>query len=121
MKKIVICTLCPNGCEISAEYEANKNVKITGNRCDKGNQYALSECFNPQRTFTSNVAVKGSYRKNIPVRSNKPIPKDRMLSCAEMLRKIHYEAPVSAGTVVVKNIYDSGADIVTTINVEREE
>ena len=120
MKIEIICTLCPNGCEIEIEYTTLKDAVITGNKCSRGREYAVNECFDPRRTFTGNVAVTGSNRKRIPVRSSSPIPKDRMLECAEVLREIILEAPVEAGVKVVANIFGSGADIVATMNIWRD-
>lgn len=120
MKKAIVCTLCPNGCEIAAEYSGHKDIIISGNRCKKGYNYAVNECFNPRRTFTGSVDIAGNYRRRISVRSNKPIPKDRLFDCAELLREIKLEAPVDAGYIVIKNIFDSGADIVTTMSLGKE-
>ncbi len=121
MKKMIICTLCPNGCEIQVEYIDKNNAEFTGNSCDRGISYALSECFDPQRTFTGNVSLEGSFRKRMPVRSNKSIPKDKMKACAELLRTIKLEAPVEAGHTVLENVFDSGADIVTAMSVRRDK
>lgn len=120
MKRIIVCTLCPNGCEVEAEYTDRQNVSISGNRCDRGYEYTINECFDPRRTFTGSVDITGTGRRRMPVRSNKPIPKDSMLACAEQLKKIRLEAPVSAGYVVLHNIFDSGADIVTTMGMRKE-
>lgn len=121
MNKMIICTLCPNGCEIKVEYINRKNAVITGNSCDRGNGYAFNECFDPQRTFTGNVSIEGSFRKRLPVRSNKPIPKDNMVACAELLKAISLEAPVESGQVVLENIFDSGADIVAAMSIRRDK
>ena len=31
MKKTVICTTCPSGCEMEAIFENEKDLKVTGN------------------------------------------------------------------------------------------
>jgi CxxC motif-containing protein len=121
MKDIIICTLCPNGCEINIEYTEIKDAQVTGNLCDRGTDYAISECFDPQRTFTGNVNLTGSHRKRLPVRSNKSIPKDKMIACAELLKNITLEAPVESGYTVLKNVFDSGADIVAAMSIRRDK
>ena len=121
MKKVIICTLCPNGCEIEVEYTSKADAKLTGNRCQRGITYAINECFEPQRTFTGNVTIEGSSRKLMPVRSNKPIPKEKMMACAEALKAIKLKAPVEAGYKVLENIFDSGADIVTTMSIQEDK
>lgn len=121
MKKLVICTLCPNGCEIEVEYTGKTDAKIAGNRCERGSGYAFSECFDPHRIFTGSVKIDGSIRKRLPVRSNKPIPKDKMKACAELLKTVKLEAPVEAGHTVLENVFGSGTDIVATMSLRREQ
>ncbi len=121
MNSIVICTLCPNGCEIDINYTCKEDAVITGNRCERGTGYAVAECFDPQRTFTGNVDITGSSRKRMPVRSNQSIPKEKMLKCAELLKNIKLEAPVEAGFKVIENALDTGADIVTTMSIWRDK
>lgn len=121
MKKVIICTLCPNGCEVTVEYTDREDAVITGNRCDRGTEYTVNECFDPKRTFTGNVYLEGSSRKRMPVRSSSPIPKDKMMECAEFLKSIRLEAPVKAGHTVVENIFGSGADIVTAMSIGRDQ
>lgn len=120
MKNRIVCTLCPNGCEIDAEYTSRGDVQMRGNRCEKGYDYAVQECFDPQRTFTGSVLIKGSYRKRMPVRSSGPIPKDKMMTCAASLKEVMLEAPVEAGHVVLENFLDTGADIITTMSLGKE-
>lgn len=120
MRETVICTLCPNGCEIEIEYTCKTDARISGNRCDRGEGYAMSECFEPVRTFTGNVNIDGSKRKCIPVRSSTAIPRDKMMECAAALKTIRLEAPVKAGHIVLENIFGTGADIITTMNIWRD-
>ena len=121
MKKVIICTLCPNSCEIAVEYANTEDAVITGNLCSRGRGYAVSECFDPQRTFTGNVDIEGSFRKRLPVRSNKPISRDKMMDCAELLKTIRLEAPVESGYKVLENIFESGADIVAAMSIRRDK
>jgi len=121
MKKTIICTLCPNGCEIEVEYTDREDAVLNGNRCDRGISYAFNECFDPHRTFTGNVQIEGSLRRRLPVRSNKPVPKDKMMACAELLKQICLEAPVEAGHTVLENVFDSGADIVASMSIRRDK
>ena len=120
MKKLIICTLCPNGCEITAEYTNKQDIELTGTLCDKGKAYSINECFDPRRTFTGNVNIEGCIRRRLPVRSTSPIPKDKMLECAEYLRKITIEAPVNTGDVIAENIFDTGVDIISAMSIRRE-
>ena len=52
----------------------------------------------------------------VPVKSSKPVPKDKMFQCMKLINEASIEAPVKIGDVVIKNILGSGADIVVTNN-----
>ena len=83
MKNIVTCTICPNGCEIEVDYTTREDAKITGHRCKRGESYALDECFEPKRTFTSSIKITGTDRRVLPVRTTGPIPKELIMKAAE--------------------------------------
>lgn len=51
MKKIVICTVCPNGCEITVDYTTREDAVVTGYTCKRGIPYAINECFEPIPPF----------------------------------------------------------------------
>ena len=55
MKNTVTCTVCPNGCEIEVNYTTKEDAVLTGYACKRGITYAIDECFEPKRTFTSSV------------------------------------------------------------------
>ena len=121
MKKTIICTVCPNGCEVVAEYTSKDDVKLSGNRCKRGVEYCINECFDPKRTFTSSVAIKGAARRRMPVRTTAPIPKAQLFACAEALRGVTLEAPVACGQVVIPNVLGSGADLVACMSLDKKE
>ena len=121
MKKTIICTVCPNGCEVVAEYTSKDDVKLTGNRCKRGVEYCINECFDPKRTFTSSVAISGANRRRMPVRTSAPIPKDMLFACAEELKKISLEAPVVCGQTVAADFLGTGADLVACMTLDKKE
>lgn len=121
MKKTIICTVCPNGCEVVAEYTSRDDVKLSGNRCKRGIEYCINECFDPKRTFTSSVAINGAARRRMPVRTTAPISKDLLFACAEELKKIALEAPVVCGQTVAANILGTGVDLVACMTLDKKE
>ena len=121
MKKTIICTVCPNGCEVIAEYTSRDDVKLSGNRCRRGIEYCINECFDPKRTFTSSVAINGAARRRMPVRTTAPISKDLLFACAEELKKIALEAPVVCGQTVAANILGTGVDLVACMTLDKKE
>lgn len=121
MKKIIICTVCPNGCEVEAEYTPTEGLKLSGYRCRRGIEYCTNECFDPKRTFTSSVAITGATRRRLPVRTTAPIPKELLLRCADEVHSISVEAPIACGDVIVKNLFDTGVDLVACMTLEKKE
>lgn len=120
MKKIIICTVCPNGCRIEADYTGEADLTLTGQRCERGKAYARDECFSPKRTFTGSVRVTGAGRRMLPVRSSVPIPRPLLERCAEETRALSVAAPVACHQVLLPNVLGSGADLIASMTLERE-
>lgn len=91
----VTCTLCPKGCQILAEWDPeHEEIRVTGNGCPRGENFARQELTDPHRILTTTMRVvsdapeEGLTGKLIPVRSDKPVPLDEMETLAEMLRSM---------------------------------
>jgi CxxC motif-containing protein len=117
MKKEMICIGCPLGCSLSVEYVGKTIHQVTGNRCKVGLDYAEKEVFNPARTLTTTVRVKNGHLPLVSVRTNKPLPKNRIFDAMTLLAKVEVEAPVRIGDEIVQNIFDTNVSIVATKNV----
>ncbi len=112
------CIVCPLGCRISVLIENDGNItQVKGNGCKRGASYAESECVNPLRTLTSTARVIGSQFPLIPVKSDRPISKALVRDCMKEINQIRVHPPINAGDVLVKNILNTGADIVATGSV----
>lgn len=116
MKKNLICVSCPLGCPIEVEIENGEILSVTGNTCKRGDTYARAELTNPVRSLTTTVKLVGGNLPVVPVKSSKPVPKDKMFECMELINEASIKAPVKIGDVVIKDILGSGADIVVTNN-----
>ncbi len=117
MKKTLICTVCPNGCEIEVNYTTKEDAVITGYTCKRGIPYALDECFEPKRTFTSSVKIAGTDRRMLPVRTTGPIPKELLMKAADEVAKIALEVPVKCGDVIVENFLDTDVKLVAAMSL----
>ena len=111
MKKELTCIICPRGCTLAVEIE-NGNVTVTGNACPKGEQYGIDECTAPTRTVTSIVRVINREDTMVSVKTNNPIPKDKIFDIMKKIRKTSVKAPVKIGDVIISDLY--GADIIAT-------
>ncbi len=120
MKKEIICIGCPMGCYLTVDYDGTKIHTLSGNRCKVGLQYAEKEISNPERTLTTTVKVKHGNLPLVSVRTNKPIPKNRILDAMNLLAKVELEAPIKIGDPIIQNIFNTGVNIVATKNISNK-
>jgi CxxC motif-containing protein len=114
MKRELTCIVCPIGCQLTVELEEGKVRSVSGNTCPRGKAYAEAECIAPMRTLTTTVRCKGG--KLLPVKTDRPIPKEKLFAAMEMVNNIHPTLPISQGDVIIKEIF--GAQLVATGNGE---
>ena len=113
MIKKMVCIECPNGCVLEADMDS-KPMKITGNKCPKGVNYAISEIENPRRMLTSSVLTEGLALKMVPIRTDRPMPKKDLLGAMEEIKKIRLRKPVAVGDIIVRDLLGLGVDLVAT-------
>ena len=118
MKKEIICTVCPRGCHIQVEGEGDKILSVEGQGCKRGLEYASAEFAHPVRILTTTVKLAGVQNDLLPVRSNKPLPKEKLFECMEVIRATEVSAPVKRYDVIISNICGCGVDIVATKTLE---
>jgi CxxC motif-containing protein len=104
------CIGCPLGCGGEVVTEAGAVVELHGFTCDKGKAYATEEVVSPRRMVTTTVRVAGGLLPLLPVVSDRPVPKARMIDCVRLLRGVEVAAPVAVGTVVVDNALGLGVN-----------
>ena len=109
MRKL-ICICCPIGCEITVENDGGKITKVSGNTCKRGEEYAVSECTNPQRTVTTTIMSENGIP--VPVKTDKPIPKDKIFECMKLINEKTVKRPVKAGEVAIYDVF--GSNIIVT-------
>ena len=121
MKKEMICICCPLGCSLSVDCNVKTIQNITGNRCKVGLEYAEKEVFNPERTLTTTVSVKNGHLPLVSVRTNKPMPKNRIFDVMALLAKVEIDAPIKIGDEIVQNLFDTNVSIVATKNILKKD
>ena len=114
MIREITCVSCPLGCPLSVTIENNEVVDVKGNTCKRGAEYAKTECTNPVRSLTTTVKVNGASVYVVPVKSSIAIPKNLLFDAMKIINSTSIDAPVNIGDVVVKDILNTGADIVAT-------
>lgn len=120
-KKDLICIRCPLGCMLSVEMEEGRVLKVEGNSCPRGEQYARKECTNPTRIVTTSVIVEGGRQAMVSVKTAADIPKDKISACMKALKDIKIPAPVHIGDIILRDAAGTGVNIIATKKVERNE
>lgn len=117
-EKVIICVGCPLGCEITLTLNDNGEVsKVSGNSCQEGKAYALEEYMNPVRVLTATVRTENSIRPLLPVKTSKPILKNKLKPGMSVLAKVKVKPPVKIGEVIMANFLETDADVVATDNL----
>ena len=113
MEKLIICTICPQGCRITVTGEGEKIDSVSGFTCPRGEAYARQEFVCPLRILTGSVLTENAAEPLLPVRSADRIPRDKIPECMKILRTVRVKAPARIHTTVVKDILGTGVDIVS--------
>ena len=108
--KELTCIVCPRGCRLTIDDELN----VTGNSCPRGAQYAKDELTNPKRMITSIVRVKNRENCVVSVKTSTSIPKGMIFDVMKEIDKVQVDAPTNIGDVAIKNVLNTGADIIIT-------
>ena len=112
MERNLTCIVCPLGCGLTVRLQGKQVLAVTGHTCPKGKAYAETECTNPQRTVTSTVrCTDGSL---VAVKTDRPIPKEKMLDCMAVINRTVAKTPIAIGDVIIENVF--GCHIVATQN-----
>ena len=117
-KRELICIGCPLGCPVSVTMEAGEVIKVEGNTCKRGDDYARKEVTNPTRIVTSTVKVSNGTADMVSVKTKEDVPKEKIFDCMRALKDVTVQAPVHIGDVVLKNVAGTGVDMVATKNVD---
>ncbi len=123
----LICITCPMGCHLAVDTDEAGEMRVTGNRCVRGEQYAREEMFNPKRVVTFTCAAvlpngsmpgpDSSLPRRVPVRTTSAFPKEKIPELLEVLRSTTVRLPAVRGTVVLHRALDTEVDVVISRSV----
>jgi len=106
----LVCIMCPLGCEMDIADDKNGGIKVTGNTCIRGENYAKSERTRPMRTVSSLVKVKD---RVVPVKTTGLVPKDKIDEILNEIGKISLDVYPKFGTIILKDVLNLGVDVVS--------
>ena len=87
---------------------------VTGNKCPRGKKYAAEEMTAPKRMVTSTVKITGGLYPVIPVKTEQPVPKEKIFTIMNILASVRIVSPIRMGDIVVENVADTGVNVVAT-------
>ncbi len=111
MEKEMICIMCPMGCNLKVKYSGGK-VEVSGNGCNRGVQFAQEEITCPKRMVTTSVKTTEGVKA---CKTSIPVPKELIFKVVQEVEKLKI-GKVKFGNVIIKNVLNTGADIVITAN-----
>jgi CxxC motif-containing protein len=133
MERKLVCISCPLGCRLTVSWKDETDIKVTGNKCTKGESYAREEILAPKRVVTATVAVSGrvaaghpetgrlaaartgdSNPRRLPVKTTAPLLKEHISALLDELYGLEVIPPLQCGDVLLKDIAGTGVDLVAT-------
>ena len=102
---VVTCTLCPTGCQVRFNVETGE---LEGNKCKRGAQFAEQERTAPKRILTTTVKLDDG--RLLPVRSSRPVSKQKLPQLVRQISGITVRPPVKCGETVT-NLQDDETEI----------
>lgn len=113
--KELTCIICPRGCHLTVD----DNLNVTGNTCPRGKIYAINELTHPTRTLTSTMKTDSEISPRVSVKSNLPLPKEKIFMAMEEINRVIAKTPIKIGDILVKNILGLDVNIVATKNIDK--
>lgn len=115
----MVCIVCPNGCRlrITGEGEA---IRVEGQQCKRGIQFAMEELSAPKRTIASTVRTAFPDCPVLPVRVSAEIPKERIFDVMRAINAVCVNTRVGRGDTIIANVLNLGVDVIATSNLMKE-
>lgn len=110
-KRNLTCIMCPLGCQLTVTIDGD-NISVTGNNCKRGEIFGKEEVTCPMRIVTSSVKTEKGVRA---CKTTKPVPKSMIFDVMKEIEKLRLKS-AKFGEVVIKNVLNTGADIIITAN-----
>lgn len=118
MKRKMTCISCPVGCRLTVTVDGEE-ILVEGNHCKRGVVYAGNEVKNPSRTVTSTVAIEHALLKSLPVKTDEPVPKEKIFETMKAINRLIVEAPVEMNDILIAHVAGTNSNIVATRSMKR--
>ncbi|MEE9377702.1 MAG: DUF1667 domain-containing protein [Candidatus Lokiarchaeia archaeon] len=111
--KDIRCIICPTGCLVHVE-NINGELIMEGHSCKRGEEYAREEFVAPKRILTTTMQVENGFLPLIPVRSDKPIPKEKLRDTLKEIAKTVVNVPIKMGDILIENVLGLEINIIAS-------
>lgn len=120
MIKEMCCIVCPMSCQLLVDMNEDGSIKsVSGNSCPRGDIYARSEAIDPQRILTTTIRIHDACLPLLPVITSQTVSKAKMFSIMEKCKHIEIHAPIRVNDIIVKNIANSGANLIASRSMHK--
>lgn len=113
------CIECPNGCHLIVDDEANP-IRVTGNQCKRGHDFAISELTHPMRRISSTVRTSNHNYPVLPVRVSGDIPKERIMDVMAVINQTVVTGEPQRGDVIIPDVLGLKVDVIATSSMLRD-
>jgi CxxC motif-containing protein len=115
----MVCIACPIACRLSVSMTRAGEVKVTGNRCPRGESYGAEEVRAPRRILTAVVPTDSVRFPCAPVRTDHAIGRDAVPQLLRELYARRVSLPVRQGQVLIEDF--DGARVIFTRTLPPDE
>lgn len=110
----VTCTICPNGCQVKWDETTGT---FSGNKCSRGEKFAMQERTAPMRTVTTTIKVNKGRDSLLPVKSAEAISRNQVRSTVAKLMNVRCKDSYNIGDEVYLTELDGkSVHIIATAN-----
>jgi len=109
----IICVACPKGCRLEVR-QAHGEILVSNAGCKRGKEYAVGEINDPRRMVASTVRVKNGLHPLVPVYTESPFPKGKIMDLLHEIRGVQIDTPVKIGQVIIKNALNTDINIIAS-------
>ncbi len=114
----LVCIACPIACRLTVS-QTGAEVTVTGNRCPRGDAYGREEFHAPKRIVTAVIPTDSAQFPCAPVRTDRPIARDKVKRLLRTLYATRVALPVHVGDVVMSDF--DGARVIFTRTLPPDE
>jgi len=113
----LVCIICPIGCTLDINDSGGLDkLKITGNKCPRGDVYAQEEVRAPKRVVTATCKINGETGsvRRLPVKTSSPCHKEKIPALLQDIYKVKVSLPIKAGDVIIAGWNGEDINVIAT-------